>query len=570
MSCDGEKDQIVGRKRLLVNLHVKNFAIIDEIDVDFGRQLNILTGETGAGKSILIGSIGIALGARVSPEMIGKNGDYAMVEIVFQIEDEDTQERLRELDVEPEEGQVVISRRITENRSINKVNGASVPVSLIRQVAALCIDIHGQHEHQSLLHTDQHLAIVDDYASEECCALKREIAEQYHEYMSLKREWEQDEMSDEERARQQGFLTYEKREIETADLQPDEIEQVEETYRRASHAGSIVEALSMVHQLTSDTAGNAVSHALKTIQRIADMDDTIGNLQEELLQIEGLLGDFNHEIADFMSDFSFDENELIEMERRLDCIHNLQSKYGSSYEEIQNHLQKVEEKLEKFADFEAYREKRQQQMAACEEKLRQQCEQLSQIRRKAAAALQDQITEALQDLNFAYVDFEIAVTKKENFGSQGWDEVEFLIATNPGEPRRALAKIASGGELSRIMLAIKSVFAENDHIETLIFDEIDTGISGRTAQKVSEKMKLLSRSHQIICITHLAQIAAMADTHFVIEKLVDKERSATQIRKLEEAEMEQELARILGGVEITESVLQSAHEMKLLASNKLT
>lgn len=553
---------------MLVNLHVKNFAIIDEIDVDFGSKLNILTGETGAGKSILIGSIGIALGARVSPEMIGKNGDYAMVEIVFQIDDPETEARLRELDVELEDGQVVISRRITENRSINKINGASAPVNVIRQVSALCIDIHGQHEHQSLLHKEKHLAIVDEYASEECSILKAEIAEEYREYTSLKKEWEQDAISDEERVRQQGFLNYEKQEIEAAALQPGEIEEVEETYRRASHAGSIVEALGMVHQLTSDTAGNAVSHALQNMQRLAGVDETISNFQEELLQIEGLLGDFNHEVADFMSDFTFDENELMEMERRLDCIHNLQSKYGSSYEEIMNHHHEVDQKLEKFADFELYLQKRQERMEACEKSLREKCSRLSEERKKAAEALQDQIAAALADLNFAYVDFEIAVTQKETFGSQGWDEVEFLIATNPGEPKRSLGKIASGGELSRIMLAIKSVFATTDHIGTLIFDEIDTGISGRTAQKVSEKLKLLSNSHQIICITHLAQIAAMADTHFVIEKMVKEERSETQIRKLDEKESEQELARILGGVEITESVLQNAREMKRLAAER--
>lgn len=552
---------------MLVNLHVKNFAIIDEIDVDFGRHLNILTGETGAGKSILIGSIGIALGARVSPEMIGKNGDYAMVEIVFHIEDPETEKKLQALDIELEDGQIVISRRITDNRSINKINGTSVPVNLIRQAAALCIDIHGQHEHQSLLRMDKQVAIVDEYAAEECQLLKAEISKEYRSYVKLKKEWEQDAVSEEERVRQQGFLNYEKQEIEAAALQPGEMEEIEEMYRLASQAGSIVESLGMVHQLTSETAGSAVSHALQNIQRIAGLNQTIGSFQEELMQIEGLLGDFNHEIADFMSDFSFDEAELLEMERRLDCIHNLQAKYGNRYESIMNHLQEVDEKLQKFADYDAYREQCRRQLDRCEESLRNKCHRLSVLRTNAAGALQEQITETLQDLNFAAVDFEIAVTQKESFTSQGWDEVEFLISTNPGEPRRSLGKIASGGELSRIMLAIKSVFAESDRVETLIFDEIDAGISGRTAQKVSEKLKELGRSHQVICITHLAQIAAMADTHFVIEKQVSEACSTTQIRKLQGEEMEQELARILGGVEITEAVLRSAHEMKEMAAD---
>lgn len=552
---------------MLVNLHVKNFAIIDEIDVDFGEHLNILTGETGAGKSILIGSLGIALGARVSPEMIGKNGDYAMVEAVFQIADEKTKEKLQELDVELEDGQIVISRKITDNRSINKMNGTSVSVNLIRQVAALCIDIHGQHEHQSLLHKDKHLAIVDEYAAEECRRWKEEIAGEYREYVRLKNEMKQDTMSEEERARQQSFLDYEKREIESAALQPGEIEEVEEMYQRASHAGSIVESLGMVHQLTSETAGHAVGHALQNLQRIASLDKTVQQFQEELLQIESLLGDFNHEIAGYMVDFSFDEKELKDREQRLDRIRSLQAKYGSRYEDIMKHLQEVDDKLEKFADYDAYCEKRRQQLADCEESLKNKCRQLSQVRRKAAEALQVQIAEALQDLNFAYVDFEIAVTQKESVGANGWDEIEFLIATNPGEPRRSLGKIASGGELSRIMLAIKSVFADSDHIETLIFDEIDAGISGRTAQKVSEKLSLLGRNHQVICITHLAQIAAMADTHFVIEKKVEEDRSTTQIRPLNQKEMEEELARILGGVEITDAVRRSAHEMKEMAAS---
>lgn len=286
------------------------------------------------------------------------------------------------------------------------------------------------------------------------------------------------------------------------------------------------------------------------------------------MQIEGLLGDFNHEISDYMSDFSFDEGQLRETEQRLDLIHNLQSKYGNTYDAIMEHLHEVEQEQEKLADFETYRQECQKQMQQYEKSLQDKCRQLSELRTRAAQTLQIRITEALSDLCFAAVDFEIAVSRKDTVTAQGWDEVEFLIATNPGEPRRGLARVASGGELSRIMLAIKSVFAESDHIESLIFDEIDTGISGRTAQKVSEKLKELGRSHQVICITHLAQIAAMADTHFVIEKEVNEERSSTKIRKLNESQMEQELARILGGVEITDAVLKSAREMRKLAAER--
>lgn len=552
---------------MLVNLHVKNFAIIDQIDVDFGEHLNILTGETGAGKSILIGSISIALGARVSPEMIGQNGEYAMVEIVFQIEDRETIRQLQALDVDLEDGQIVISRKITENRSINKINGTSVSVSLIRQVAALCIDIHGQHEHQSLLRKERHLEIVDEYAGEPCAALKTQISEKYKAYIKLKQELSQDMMSKEERARQKGFLEYEKNEIESASLKPMEIDEIDEAYRVASHAGAIVEALNTVHQLCSETAGGAVSHGLQHLQRIANLDSSVSGFLEELLQIESLLGDFNREISNYISDVTFDENELMEIERRLDCIHNLQSKYGSSYEEIMEHLEQVNEKLIKLDDYDNYCETKRKQLRAWQSELEEECAKLTNIRSQAAAKLQDEIAQALKDLNFAHVDFEIHISKKEQMTAAGWDDIEFRIATNPGEPRRSLGKIVSGGELSRIMLAIKSVFADTDHIETLIFDEIDAGISGRTAQKVSEKMSVLGSKHQVICITHLPQIAAMADTHFVIEKVVDAKHSVTQIRPLSKAEMEEELARILGGMEITETVRQNAKEMKVLADS---
>ena len=439
---------------------------------------------------------------------------------------------------------------------------------MIRQVAALCIDIHGQHENQSLLQKDKHLAIVDEFATKQCVALKQEIAALYREYTALKKQWQDEDVSDEERARELSFLEYEKQEIEQASLQAGEIEEVEEAYRRASGAETIVESLGLVHRLTSDTAAGAVSHALQSMQRITGFGDEIRNLQEELLQIEGLLDDFNHETADYMQDFSFDANEFSELEKRLDTIHNLQAKYGSTYEEILSHLEEVEDKLQKLADFEQYKEKLLAKIKEYESDLTKKCGQLSKERKETASILQEKIKAALSDLNFAYVDFEIAWSRKDTFGADGWDEAEFLIATNPGEPKKSLEKIASGGELSRIMLAIKSVFAEKDHIETLIFDEIDAGISGRTAQKVSEKLKLLSKSHQILCITHLAQIAAMADTHFLIEKMVDENHSETVIRPLDKSQSEQELARILGGVEITESVLENAREMKALANQK--
>lgn len=556
---------------MLANLHVKNFAIIDEIDIDFGKHLNILTGETGAGKSILVGSIGIALGARVSAEMIGSHGDYAMVELVFQLEEEETLEALREIEIEPEDGQIVISRKITENRSINKINGESVPVSVIRKVSERCLDIHGQHEHQSLLHKEYHMDVVDRYAGEMVSNLKSQIAGVYREYMALVQQMGENSGTAEERARELSFLEYEKKEIEAARLTEGEEERLDEQVRRMTNASAIVEALGKAYEYTGDGMNGSaagISQALRQMAAVADMDEELTSLHSELMDVENLLSDFNRALSEYMDDFTFDEAELHQMEARLDVIRNCQAKYGKTYDDIMNHLQEITEKIEQFSDYEQYIENCEKKKAEWEKELDGLCNQLTEERKKAAARLENNITEALEELNFDKAEFQVAIRPTGKYSAKGKDEVEFLIATNPGAALNPLAKVASGGELSRIMLAIKTVFADVDRIETLIFDEIDVGISGRTAQKVSEKMSILGKEHQIICITHLPQIAAMADTHFVIEKLTEGEHATTEIRPLAANESEEELARMLGGVEITEAVLANAKEMKELASRQ--
>lgn len=553
---------------MLVNLHVKNFAIIDEVDIDFGRHLNILTGETGAGKSILVGSIGIALGARVSSEMIGKRGDHAMVELVFQIDDEATIAALRELDVLPEDGQIVISRKIMGNRSVNKINGESVSVSTIRKISALCLDIHGQHEHQSLLHKEYHLEVVDQFAGEEAAVIKSQIANVYGEYTQLVREMEQEGSTAEERARELSFLAYEKKEIEDAKLTEDEEELLEERVRKMSNASSIVESVGRVYEYTGDTingCASAISQALRQMGTVVDLDDRLAAMQAELVDIENLLSDFNREISDYMEDFTFDEAELRQAEERLDVIRGCQAKYGKTYAEIMAYLAGITEKIDRFSDYEQYIEEREKKKAALEKELDKLCKKLTNLRKKAARSLEEAITSALAELNFEKARFRVNMEPLGKYCAKGADAVEFLVATNPGTDLYPLSKVASGGELSRIMLAIKTVFADTDHIETLIFDEIDVGISGRTAQKVSEKMSLLGRTHQVICITHLPQIAAMADTHFVIEKVTSEEETRTEIRALSVNESEEELARMLGGAEITDAVLANAREMKTLA-----
>lgn len=558
----------MGRERevdVLVNLHVKNFAIIDEVDVDFGEHLNILTGETGAGKSILIGSLNIALGGRVSPEMIGRRGESASVEAVFRIHDEDVIRAVRELDVEPEDGELVISRKITEGRSINKINGESVPVGVIRQVASLCIDIHGQNEHQSLLKPVRQREIVDRFGGEEIAKQRQEVSDLYHEYASVKKEMDEDDLTDEELARRIDYLTFEKNEIEAANLTKEEMEEIDDQYRIASNAGTVVDVLSTLYNDGTRSASDAVSRVLPELKRIRELNPKLSEYESQLLTIEGLLSDFNRDLSGFMQDYAFDEARLKELEQRMNVIHGLQSKYGETYEDIMSHHDEVEEKLGHYSDYERFRKERQEQFDGLVVELADKSKTLSSIRHQAADELKKEIAKALEELNFAHVEFEIDIRRSEHFSEYGVDDIEFLIATNPGEPVRSLAKIASGGELSRIMLAIKSVFADSDEIETLIFDEIDAGISGRTAQMVSEKMNTIARHHQVICITHLAQIASMADTHFVIEKEVEAEASETKIRLLDREQSLDELARLLGGAQITDAVRENAREMKEMA-----
>ena len=550
---------------MLVNLHVKNFAIIDEADVDFGEHLNILTGETGAGKSILIGSLNIALGGRVSPEMIGRRDDTATVEAVFSVRDEATKRLIRELDIPFEDDEVVISRKITESRSVNKINGESVPAGVIRQVASLCIDIHGQNEHQSLLKPSKQRDIVDRFGGDELAKALQEVSDVFQEYESVRKEIEENDLTDEELAREIDFLNHQKNEIESANLTKEEIDTIDEEYRIASNAGTVVDVLSSVYNDGTKPASDMIGRVIPEIRRAATLNPKVSEYTEQLIEVENLLAEMNRDLSGFMQDYSFDEERLRELEKRLDLIHGLQSKYGETYDEIMSHYDIVEERLGHYADFEKFRKERKEQFDRLVIELADKSRALTSLRKKAAEKLKTEIEKALEDLNFAHVEFEIEMGRSEHFSEHGVDDIEFLIATNPGEPVRSLAKVASGGELSRIMLAIKSVFANSDEIETLIFDEIDSGISGRTAQMVSEKMNVIAKHHQVICITHLAQIASMADTHFVIEKEVGADASQTSIRKLDSDESVEELARLLGGAEITDAVMENAREMKEMA-----
>ena len=561
---------------MLQSLHVKNLALIDEAEVDFADGLNILSGETGAGKSIIIGSINLALGEKVQKEMLRENAETgeletALVELIFRVTDERQRAQLEALSVYPEDDEVIFSRRIVNGRGTAKVNAESVPASKVKEIAAILIDIHGQHEHQSLLSKKKHLEILDDYANEKLSVPKKEMAEAYRSYRGLLEELNQADVDEEERLREISFLEYEINEIEEAALKEGEDEELEADFKKFSNGRKIVEAVNTAYNSTGgdmDSASELVGRALRELSTVSAYDNKLEELEQELLEIDNLLNDFNRELADYVESMEFDDETFYQVEKRLDEVNHLKSKYGASIPEILEALETKQARLLKLKDYDQYLEALKQKTKQAQKDLEQKCEKVSKIRQEYATKLTVAVTEALRDLNFLDVQFEMAFARTADYTANGFDDAEFLISTNPGEPLKPLGKVASGGELSRIMLAIKTVLANQDAVETLIFDEIDSGISGRTAQMVSEKMNVLGRNHQIICITHLPQIAAMADAHYLIEKSVQNQTTVSTIRRMQEEESVNELARMLGGVEIMETVRKSAEEMRELAKSK--
>ena len=558
---------------MLISLHVKNLALIQETEVNFAEGLNILSGETGAGKSIIIGSINLALGARADKDMIRNGAEYALVELVFQVTDKELLEQIHALEIPVEEdGIIIIQRKIQPNRSICKIGGETATTRQLKELSELLIDIHGQHEHQSLLYKKNHMEILDSFAGEELARLKQDLKQKYHTYTALQKEIEETGMDEGLRAKELSLAEFEYQEIAEAALHVGEDDELETSYRRMSNSRQIVEAASRAYQLTGDgedqTAADAVGRAVRELRSIEEYDDNAKSLVTELEQIDGLLNDFNRNIAEYLSDMEFDGEVFAQTQERLNLLNHLKLKYGGTIEAVLEYQQQQAQRIEKLQNMDAYREQLVHKLAGQKEELERLCSKISAIRQKEAKKLAGDMVKALTDLNFLEVKFEIQVRHKEEYAANGYDDVEFMISTNPGEPMKSLGSVASGGELSRIMLAIKTVLASRDRIPTMIFDEIDTGISGKTAWKVSEKLGVLSRSHQIICITHLPQIAAMADAHYRIAKQAVNQKTETGITRLPQEEVVEELARMLGGEMITDTVRENAKELLHTAALK--
>lgn len=550
---------------MLRSLHVKNLALLEETEVEFGRGLNILTGETGAGKSLLIGSVNLALGGKFEKEMLRKGTEAALVELVFSA-DKRVKEKLASMDLDAEEDTVIISRKLQPGKSLCKINGETVTAKQVKELAEVLIDIHGQHEHQSLLQKKKHMEILDEYCGEEFLLPAREVAEQYRLCRDLEQRLSEEMLDEEAKAKEQSLAEFELQEIEEARLTPGEDEELERSYRLMLNSRKIAENLAESYQYTGNDseagAGGSLSRALRALRNVSMYDERLEELEKQLSEVEGLLSDYNREVADYISESEFDSEDFNRVEDRLNTINHLKEKYGSSIEEILRYGESRQALLDKLADYDTYRKNMEAELAVAKKALQEACARLSEIRKRNAASLEKQLQEALIHLNFLTVEFQIAVKEAAQVTAKGCDDVEFLISTNPGESLKPLNQVASGGELSRIMLAIKTVLAGRDEIDTLIFDEIDTGISGKTAWRVSEQLDTVAHVHQVICITHLPQIAAMADVHFVIEKSSTEDNTITDIRAVSGEESLGELARLLGSDTLTEAALSNAKEMR--------
>ena len=551
---------------MLDRLMVKDLALIEKSVVEFGPGLNILTGETGAGKSILLGSIQLALGQKANKDMIRHGSEQALIELSFSLGEEKEAE-LKELeeDLEIEEGSLIIRRKISEKKSENRVNDLSVTLAKLREISGELLDLHGQHEHHSLLKEGAHLAILDSFMTRRGGRILSEVKEAYENYREKKKKVEAYSLPEEERKRELDFLQFELEELSSANLKPGEEEQLSKDYAVYENRDRLKSLLLRVQEELADRDFHG---PVKNLEEAVDYDESLKNVLDTAYELEAVGEDCLRAVEHYLDHSEMDEEKFFLLGERLDTIRSLMMKYGGTEEKALEALSKKEERLRFLTDYEKEEALMEEALARSEEELREKAERLSLERQKTAKELEERIQQEMQELGFLDTRFTFCFEKKREISEKGLDEVESYVSLNPGEPLRPLREVGSGGELSRIMLSIKTVLADTDAVPTLIFDEIDTGISGRTAEKVGEKLEKIAKNHQVILITHLPQIAAKADRHFLIEKNVQEGKTKTEIHALNEEASVKELARLLGGEELTEAALQNARSLKAKAKEK--
>ena len=541
---------------MLIELHIKNLALIKKADIYFKEGLSVLSGETGAGKSILIDSINLALGAKANKDIIRIGENEGFVELIFTL-DEKRKEKLKELDISFEDNLLILTRKISSTRSVCRINDETVTLAKLRQITDTLIDIHGQHEHQSLLSAGNNLSLLDSFCPNEIMELKNNLSKDYGELKRINQRI-QEGIDERLRKREIDILDFEISEIKNADIKMNEEEELEQIFKKGKNISKINDVLS---ELLEELENESIGSNIREISDIATLDDELDFVVSNLNTIEDLVSETIHYTNKYLDGLEYNEKEYNRVIDRLDIIRHIKSKYSNDYNKIKELLKEKEKRLEFLKYYEGEVVILKESASKLQESILMKCSKISDMRKNIAITLTERIKEELEDLNFLGVEFEIKFTKKDKISRDGYDAVEFLISTNPGQPLKPLQMVASGGELSRIMLALKTVFANNDDIQTLIFDEIDTGISGKTAVKVGEKLRNISKGHQVLCISHLPQIAVMADQNLFISKSTDGKSTQTNIDLLDKNGKIKEIARLIGGSNLTEGVLKTAREM---------
>ena len=552
---------------MLDSLSVKNFALIKEAHIDFKNNLNVLTGETGSGKSILIGSINLALGMRASKDVMRNENEDTVVSIVFYIKDKNLIENLKEMDIPiDEDGKIIIYRKITKDKNITKINDEPSTLNKIKELTEKLIDIYGQHDGESLRKNSRHIQFLDDYIGMDAEVKKAEVSEIYTKLKTAKEKLETFNLDERMRLREIDILKYEIDEIEKAELKKGEEEDLTDRFKLISNSKNIIESLTNALNNLQDSN---ISNATRAVKDALKYDDSLEGLYKSLIDCDSIISDCVKELDKKVETYDIDEKEYSTMENRLELIRSILAKYNNSYDKMIEEYEYKKRRLVELNDYDDEKKKAEENVKKIESKLIKSCEELSALRKKFSKDFIDKLIVELKDLGFQDTRFDIEISRKEEINRDGFDEVVFMISLNTGEKMRPLSDVASGGELSRIMLSIKTILSESYGTETLIFDEIDAGISGITASKVAVKLNKIAKNHQVILITHLPQIAAMADNHFVIRKGVESDRTITTIDELDDSGMINEIGRIISSSgELTSNVIANAKELKEMAKKE--
>lgn len=540
---------------MISTLHIKNIGIIEDLTVDLNTGFNVLTGETGAGKTLIIDSLNLACGGRFSKEIVRRGENFCLVELnIYLPQNENSID-----------GNIIISREIFLNgRNTCKINGRLVTVNELKEFMSKIIDIHGQNDNQTIMSKQEHINYLDNFIGKDLLSEKYEYQKLYNRYNEIKKELKENYGDEKEKQRKLDLLKYQLNEIEQANLKENEEDELNNERKKIMNSEKIYTCLTEVDSNLSESVIDGINLSIRALEKIEDIDDEYKNKLTDLKNIYYDVQELTRDISDLNSDVSFDESKRNEIEERLDCIYDLKRKYGNSISEIIEYKEQIEKDIYTIENLEEHNNKLKKELEDLTIKMSEKCSVLNKMRSKYSKVLNEKINKELKDLEMKNASFHVDIKYDEsgNFNQNGLDDIEFLIATNVGDEAKPLIKIASGGEISRIMLAIKTVLADTDEVPILIFDEIDTGISGKAAKSVGEKIKIISQKHQVLCITHQANIAAKGDSNYFISKKVENEKTYTNIKLLNEAEVIEEIARISSG-DITKNALEHAREMRL-------